>query len=219
MKRRRRRDVLRVQLVRIFELLADAGVISQMWVNFTLLMYSMTEMHVDLCTTSQWLLLSSYLILFSVPVEDWMGKATLWTAHCLSMWIWPGSCSRLKMTRTLTLWKTSAVTSVHLWPILFRQFQVFMSYFFTVCLDKREFLHHKVVFCYLHNLIHEIFLLASLVHQRRTIFPQQSLRHSLFMLFSHWAGPFSIMFTPLDRYSDRNMQINRHQYCALKVHT
>ena len=49
------------------------------------------------------------------------------------------------------------------------------------------------------------------------MFPQQSLRHSLFMLFSHWAGPFSIMFTPLDRYSDRNMQINRHQYCALKV--
>lgn len=57
------------------------------------------------------------------------------------------------------------------------------------------------------------------VHQRRSIFPQQSLRHSLFMLFSHWAGPFSIMFTPLDRYSDRNMQINRHQYCALKVFT
>lgn len=28
MKRRRRRDILRVQLVRIFELLADAGVIS-----------------------------------------------------------------------------------------------------------------------------------------------------------------------------------------------
>ena len=55
------------------------------------------------------------------------------------------------------------------------------------------------------------------VNQRRSIFPQQSLRHSLFMLFSHWAGPFSIMFTPLDRYSDRNMQINRHQYCALKV--
>lgn len=63
------------------------------------------------------------------------------------------------------------------------------------------------LFCYL----------MCLVHQRRTIFPQQSLRHSLFMLFSHWAGPFSIMFTPLDRYSDRNMQINRHQYCALKV--
>lgn len=32
MKRRRRRDILRVQLVRIFELLADAGVISQMCV-------------------------------------------------------------------------------------------------------------------------------------------------------------------------------------------
>lgn len=33
MKRRRRRDILRVQLVRIFELLADAGVISQMYVT------------------------------------------------------------------------------------------------------------------------------------------------------------------------------------------
>jgi len=33
MKRRRRRDVLRVQLVRIFELLADAGVVSQMYVT------------------------------------------------------------------------------------------------------------------------------------------------------------------------------------------
>lgn len=32
MKRRRRRDILRVQLVRIFELLADAGVISHRWV-------------------------------------------------------------------------------------------------------------------------------------------------------------------------------------------
>lgn len=32
MKRRRRRDILRIQLVRIFELLADAGVISQMCV-------------------------------------------------------------------------------------------------------------------------------------------------------------------------------------------
>lgn len=33
MKRRRRRDVLRVQLVRIFELLADAGAISQKYVT------------------------------------------------------------------------------------------------------------------------------------------------------------------------------------------
>lgn len=27
------------------------------------------------------------------------------------------------------------------------------------------------------------------------------------------------MFTPLDRYSDRNHQITRYQYCALKVRT
>lgn len=65
--------------------------------------------------------------------------------------------------------------------------------------------------------MYQFLYLLSSVNQRRTIFPQQSLRHSLFMLFSHWAGPFSIMFTPLDRYSDRNIQINRHQYCALKV--
>lgn len=57
----------------------------------------------------------------------------------------------------------------------------------------------------------------SLVHHRRFLFPQQSLRHHLFILFSQWAGPFSIMFTPLDRYSDRNHQITRYQYCALKV--
>uniref|UniRef100_A0ABM5GI90 Protein furry homolog-like n=1 Tax=Pogona vitticeps TaxID=103695 RepID=A0ABM5GI90_9SAUR len=61
-------------------------------------------------------------------------------------------------------------------------------------------------------------ILVTNMHQRRSVFPQQSFHYSLFMLFSHWAGPFSIMFTPLDRYSDRNMQINRHQYCALKVH-
>ncbi|CAL8307431.1 unnamed protein product, partial [Gadus morhua 'NCC'] len=54
------------------------------------------------------------------------------------------------------------------------------------------------------------------VHHRRFLFPQQSLRHHLFILFSQWAGPFSIMFTPLDRYSDRNHQITRYQYCALK---
>uniref|UniRef100_A0A3Q2PC68 FRY microtubule binding protein n=1 Tax=Fundulus heteroclitus TaxID=8078 RepID=A0A3Q2PC68_FUNHE len=55
------------------------------------------------------------------------------------------------------------------------------------------------------------------VHQRRFLFAQQSLRHHLFLLFSQWAGPFSIMFTPLDRYSDRNHQITRYQYCALKA--
>ncbi|XP_057206794.1 protein furry homolog isoform X3 [Triplophysa rosa] len=54
------------------------------------------------------------------------------------------------------------------------------------------------------------------VHHRRFLFPQQSLRHHLFILFSQWAGPFSIMFTPLDRYSDR-IQISRYQYCALKA--
>ncbi|CAN9511620.1 unnamed protein product [Ophioblennius macclurei] len=55
------------------------------------------------------------------------------------------------------------------------------------------------------------------VHHRRFLFPQQSLRHHLFILFSQWAGPFSIMFTPLERYSDRNHQITRYQYCALKA--
>ncbi|XP_061537056.1 LOW QUALITY PROTEIN: protein furry homolog [Phycodurus eques] len=55
------------------------------------------------------------------------------------------------------------------------------------------------------------------VHHRRFLFPLQSLRHHLFILFSQWAGPFSIMFTPLDRYSDRNHQITRYQYCALKA--
>ncbi|XP_056895276.1 protein furry homolog-like isoform X4 [Takifugu flavidus] len=142
MKRRRRRDVLRVQLVRIFELLADAGVISQIAsggldgeshsLNSTLLEY------VDL--TRQLL-----------EAENDKDSDTL-----------------------------------------------------------------KDIRCHFSALVANIIQTVP-VHQRRTIFPQQSLRHSLFMLFSHWAGPFSIMFTPLDRYSDRNMQINRHQYCALKA--
>ncbi|XP_067370555.1 protein furry homolog-like isoform X5 [Channa argus] len=142
MKRRRRRDILRVQLVRIFELLADAGVISQIAsggldgeshsLNSTLLEY------VDL--TRQLL-----------EAENDKDSDTL-----------------------------------------------------------------KDIRCHFSALVANIIQNVS-VHQRRTIFPQQSLRHSLFMLFSHWAGPFSIMFTPLDRYSDRNMQINRHQYCALKA--
>uniref|UniRef100_A0A667XQU0 Furry homolog, like n=1 Tax=Myripristis murdjan TaxID=586833 RepID=A0A667XQU0_9TELE len=142
MKRRRRRDILRVQLVRIFELLADAGVISQMAsggldgeshsLNSTLLEY------VDL--TRQLL-----------EAENDKDSDTLKDIRC----------------------------------------------------------HFSALVA---NIIQNV-----PVHQRRTIFPQQSLRHSLFMLFSHWAGPFSIMFTPLDRYSDRNMQINRHQYCALKA--
>eukprot|EP00069_Balaena_mysticetus_P017617 bmy_10809T0 len=143
MKRRRRRDILRVQLVRIFELLADAGVISHSasggldsethFLNNTLLEY------VDL--TRQLL-----------EAENEKDSDTLKDIRC----------------------------------------------------------HFSALVA---NIIQNV-----PVHQRRSIFPQQSLRHSLFMLFSHWAGPFSIMFTPLDRYSDRNMQINRHQYCALKVH-
>ncbi|XP_054644743.1 protein furry homolog-like isoform X3 [Dunckerocampus dactyliophorus] len=142
MKRRRRRDILRVQLVRIFELLADAGVVSQIAsggldgeshsLNSTLLDY------VDL--TRQLL-----------EAENDKDSDTLRDIRC----------------------------------------------------------HFSALVA---NIIQNV-----PVHQRRTIFPQQSLRHSLFMLFSHWAGPFSIMFTPLDRYSDRNMQINRHQYCALKA--
>uniref|UniRef100_A0A3Q3JHT0 Furry homolog, like n=1 Tax=Monopterus albus TaxID=43700 RepID=A0A3Q3JHT0_MONAL len=142
MKRRRRRDILRVQLVRIFELLADAGVISQIAsggldgeshsLNSTLLEY------VDL--TRQLL-----------EAENDKDSDTLKDIRC----------------------------------------------------------HFSALVA---NIIQNV-----PVHQRRSIFPQQSLRHSLFMLFSHWAGPFSIMFTPLDRYSDRNMQINRHQYCALKA--
>ncbi|XP_068448806.1 protein furry homolog-like isoform X2 [Clinocottus analis] len=142
MKRRRRRDILRVQLVRIFELLADAGVISQITsggldgeshsLNGTLLEY------VDL--TRQLL-----------EAENDKDSDTLKDIRC----------------------------------------------------------HFSALVA---NIIQNV-----PVHQRRSIFPQQSLRHSLFMLFSHWAGPFSIMFTPLDRYSDRNMQINRHQYCALKA--
>ncbi|XP_061680051.1 protein furry homolog-like isoform X3 [Syngnathoides biaculeatus] len=142
MKRRRRRDILRVQLVRIFELLADAGVISQITsggldgeshsLNSTLLEY------VDL--TRQLL-----------EAENDKDSDTLKDIRC----------------------------------------------------------HFSALVA---NIIQNV-----PVHQRRSIFPQQSLRHSLFMLFSHWAGPFSIMFTPLDRYSDRNMQINRHQYCALKA--
>ncbi|XP_037830132.1 protein furry homolog-like isoform X4 [Kryptolebias marmoratus] len=142
MKRRRRRDILRVQLVRIFELLADAGVISQKAsggldgeshsLNSTLLEY------VDL--TRQLL-----------EAENDKDSDTLRDIRC----------------------------------------------------------HFSALVA---NIIQNV-----PVHERRNIFPQQSLRHSLFMLFSHWAGPFSIMFTPLDRYSDRNMQINRHQYCALKA--
>ncbi|KAG5849714.1 hypothetical protein ANANG_G00074660 [Anguilla anguilla] len=142
MKRRRRRDVLRVQLVRIFELLADAGVISQ-------------------------------------TASGGLDGET----HSLN----PTLLEYVDLTRQL-----------------------------LEAENDKDSDTLKDIRCHFSALVANIIQNVP-VHQRRAIFPQQSLRHSLFMLFSHWAGPFSIMFTPLDRYSDRNMQINRHQYCALKA--
>ncbi|XP_076134284.1 protein furry homolog-like isoform X3 [Alosa pseudoharengus] len=142
MKRRRRRDILRVQLVRIFELLADAGVVSQ-----TASGGLDGETHALNGTLLEYVDLTRQLL----EAENDKDSDTLRDIRC----------------------------------------------------------HFSALVA---NIIQNV-----PVHQRRSIFPQQSLRHSLFMLFSHWAGPFSIMFTPLDRYSDRNMQINRHQYCALKA--
>uniref|UniRef100_A0A3Q0T083 Furry homolog, like n=1 Tax=Amphilophus citrinellus TaxID=61819 RepID=A0A3Q0T083_AMPCI len=142
MKRRRRRDILRVQLVRIFELLADAGVISQVASGGL-----DSESHSLNSTLLEYVDLTRQLL----EAENDKDSDTLRDIRC----------------------------------------------------------HFSALVA---NIIQNV-----PVNQRRTIFPQQSLRHSLFMLFSHWAGPFSIMFTPLDRYSDRNMQINRHQYCALKA--
>ncbi|XP_024114738.1 protein furry homolog-like isoform X7 [Oryzias melastigma] len=140
MKRRRRRDILRVQLVRIFELLADAGVISHT-VSGGLENNSLNSVLLEYVDLTRQLL----------EAENDKDSDTL-----------------------------------------------------------------KDIRCHFSALVANIIQNVS-VKNRKSIFPQQSLRHSLFMLFSHWAGPFSIMFTPLDRYSDRNMQINRHQYCALKA--
>ncbi|XP_064419085.1 protein furry homolog-like isoform X3 [Latimeria chalumnae] len=142
MKRRRRRDILRIQLVRIFELLADAGVISH-------------------------------------SASGGLDNET----HSLNNTL----LEYVDLTRQL-----------------------------LEAENEKDSDPLKDIRCHFSALVANIIQNVP-VHQRRTIFPQQSLRHSLFMLFSHWAGPFSIMFTPLDRYSDRNMQINRHQYCALKA--
>ncbi|XP_069780798.1 protein furry homolog-like [Narcine bancroftii] len=142
MKRRRRRDILRVQLVRIFELLADAGVISHSGSGGL-----DNELHSLNNTLLEYVDLTRQLL----EAENDKDSDTLKDIRC----------------------------------------------------------HFSALVA---NIIQNV-----PVHQRRAIFPQQSLRHSLFMLFSHWAGPFSIMFTPLDRYSDRNIQINRHQYSALKA--
>ncbi|NXH12038.1 FRYL protein, partial [Bucco capensis] len=142
MKRRRRRDILRVQLVRIFELLADAGVISH-------------------------------------SASGGLDNET----HSLSNTL----LEYVDLTRQL-----------------------------LEAENEKDSDTLKDIRCHFSALVANIIQNVP-VHQRRSVFPQQSLRHSLFMLFSHWAGPFSIMFTPLDRYSDRNMRINRHQYCALKA--
>ncbi|XP_077396722.1 protein furry homolog isoform X3 [Festucalex cinctus] len=141
-KRRDRRDLLRLQLLRIFELLADAGVISDS-----------TNGAVERDTLALGALFLEYVDLTRMLLEAENDK----------------DAEVLKDIR------------VHFSAMVANLIQ---------CVP---------------------------VHHRRFLFPQQSLRHHLFILFSQWAGPFSIMFTPLDRYSDRNHQITRYQYCALKA--
>ncbi|XP_056139794.1 protein furry homolog [Lampris incognitus] len=141
-KRRERRDLLRLQLLRIFELLADAGVISDS-----------TNGALERDTLALGALFLEYVDLTRMLLEAENDKDA------------------------------------------------------EILKDIRAHFSAMVA-----NLIQCI-----PVHHRRFLFPQQSLRHHLFILFSQWAGPFSIMFTPLDRYSDRNHQITRYQYCALKA--
>ncbi|XP_036392594.1 protein furry homolog isoform X2 [Megalops cyprinoides] len=141
-KRRERRDLLRLQLLRIFELLADAGVVSDS-----------TNGALERDTPALGALFLEYVDLTRMLLEA-------------------------ENDKDLEILK-----------------------------DIRAHFSAMVA-----NLIQRV-----PVHHRRFLFPQQSLRHHLFILFSQWAGPFSIMFTPLDRYSDRNHQITRYQYCALKA--
>ncbi|XP_035289860.1 protein furry homolog isoform X4 [Anguilla anguilla] len=141
-KRRERRDLLRLQLLRIFELLADAGVISDS-----------TNGALERDTLALGALFLEYVDLTRMLLEAENDKDV------------------------------------------------------DVLKDIRAHFSAMVA-----NLIQCV-----PVHHRRFLFPQQSLRHHLFILFSQWAGPFSVMFTPLDRYSDRNHQITRYQYCALKA--
>eukprot|EP00069_Balaena_mysticetus_P011040 bmy_21038T0 len=141
-KRRERRDLLRLQLLRIFELLADAGVISDS-----------TNGALERDTLALGALFLEYVDLTRMLLEAENDKEV------------------------------------------------------EILKDIRAHFSAMVA-----NLIQRV-----PVHHRRFLFPQQSLRHHLFILFSQWAGPFSIMFTPLDRYSDRNHQITRYQYCALKA--
>ncbi|KAJ8404719.1 hypothetical protein AAFF_G00335820 [Aldrovandia affinis] len=141
-KRRERRDLLRLQLLRIFELLADAGVLSDS-----------TNGALERDTPALGALFLEYVDLTRMLLEAENDKD-------------------LEMLKDIRAHFSAMVA----------------------------------------NLIQRV-----PVHHRRFLFPQQSLRHHLFILFSQWAGPFSIMFTPLDRYSDRNHQITRYQYCALKA--
>ncbi|XP_078741574.1 protein furry homolog-like, partial [Lampetra fluviatilis] len=141
-KRRRRRDVLRVQLVKIFELLADAGV-------------------------------------FSHSASGGLDKESLSLSAVFVEYV--------DLTRALL--ESESDKDSELLKDIRAHFSALVA-----------------------NLVQNV-----RVDQRRYLFPQQSLRHSLFLLFSQWAGPFSIMFTPLDRYRDRHHQINRHQYSALKA--
>uniref|UniRef100_A0A3Q3KBQ7 Furry homolog a (Drosophila) n=1 Tax=Monopterus albus TaxID=43700 RepID=A0A3Q3KBQ7_MONAL len=141
-KKRERRDLLRLQLLRIFELLADAGVISD--------------------STN------------GALERDTLALGTLFLEY-------------VDMTRMLLEAENDKDAEI--------------------LKDIRAHFSAMVA-----NLIQCV-----PVHHRRFLFPQQSLRHHLFLLFSQWAGPFSIVFTPLDRYSNRNHKITRYQYCALKA--
>ncbi|XP_030634018.1 protein furry homolog [Chanos chanos] len=141
-KRRERRDLLRLQLLRIFELLADSGVISDS-----------TNGALERDTLSLGALFLEYVDLTRMLLEAESDK----------------DVEILKDIR---------------------------AHFSTMVAN---------------------FIQCVPVHHRRFLFPLHSLRHHLFILFSQWAGPFSIMFTPIDRYRDRNQQITRYQYCALKA--
>uniref|UniRef100_A0A8D0H4U3 FRY microtubule binding protein n=1 Tax=Sphenodon punctatus TaxID=8508 RepID=A0A8D0H4U3_SPHPU len=125
-KRRERRDLLRLQLLRIFELLADAGVISDS-----------TNGALERDTLALGALFLEYVDLTRMLLEAENDKEV------------------------------------------------------EILKDMRA--HFSAMIA---NLIQCV-----PVHHRRFLFPQQSLRHHLFILFSQWAGPFSIMFTPLDRYT------------------
>lgn len=62
--------------------------------------------------------------LCAVGVGVWMERATLWTVHCWSMWIWRGSSWRLRMTKIQIHSETSALTSVPWSPTSSRMCQV-----------------------------------------------------------------------------------------------